>query len=87
MADTVDVTVNSNGWTNISSGIANGVVSNEGNVAVKLRQSTADPGAGVRDGHTLPQGGGESWRWSNVPENIWARSVSDDCLLAVSVNA
>ncbi len=62
-------------WTLISGGAVNGLVTNESQQNVKIRESVALPDAGVTDGHTMYPGKDGFYNWAGITENIYARML------------
>ena len=72
---TTQITLSNTAWTDISSGAANGLVTNESFSNVIIRESVGLPGAGVTDGHTMYPGKDGFYNWAGVTENIYARML------------
>ncbi|HHY0486358.1 TPA: hypothetical protein ACVU4X_002992 [Vibrio parahaemolyticus] len=83
---TQQVSVNSDGWTLISSGNTRGILENTAGVALKVRVETV--GAVVSDdekwGHNLTSNNVFTWERSTVGVDILARTVSGEGNVLVS---
>lgn len=75
MANSVTVTLSSTVWTDISSLAANGLVSNESNYSILVKEAATIPNAADITGHTIFAGPQGFYNWAGVSQTIWARTT------------
>jgi len=77
MANSVTITLSDSVWTDISSIAANGLVSNESNYPILVKEAATIPGAADITGHTIFAGPQGFYNWAGVSQTIWARAMPD----------
>ncbi len=75
MANSVTVTLSSTIWTDISSLAANGIITNESNYPIIVKEALNIPAANDVSGHTVFAGPDGFYNWAGVTQTIWARAV------------
>lgn len=75
MSNSVSITLSNSIWTDISSLAANGLVSNESNYSILIKEAASIPDPSDVDGHTVFAGPDGLYNWAGVSQIIWARAT------------
>lgn len=77
MSDSVTVTLSNSAWTDISALSANGLISNESNFSIVVKEAASIPDPSDISGHTIFAGPQGFYNWAGITELIWARAMPD----------
>ena len=75
MANSVTITLSNSLWTDISAAAVNGLISNESNYPILVKEALSIPNASDVTGHTVFAGPDGFFNWAGISQTIWARAT------------
>jgi len=75
MADSITITLSTTVWTDMSALAANGLLSNESNYTIVVKEAATIPDPSDITGHSVFAGPQGFYNWAGVTQIIWARAL------------